>query len=59
MWSGLHVNVVLTLCGSFLENLSRLAARDYTPSQDDVLRTRVKTTGIVEINFSHKGLLFK
>jgi len=44
---------------SFLENLTRLTGREYTPSQDDILRTRVKTTGIVEINFSHKALTFK
>jgi len=43
----------------FLENLSRLTARDYVPSQEDVLRTRVKTTGIVEINFAHKNFGFK
>ena len=44
---------------SFLENLQRLTTRDYSPSQDDVLRTRVKTTGIVEINFAHHELNFK
>lgn len=29
------------------------------PTQDDVLRTRVKTTGIVETHFSYKNLHFK
>jgi guanine nucleotide-binding protein G(i) subunit alpha len=43
----------------FLENLQRLCQRDYSPTQDDVLRTRVKTTGIVEINFAHHELNFK
>lgn len=43
----------------FLENLERLTLKDYVPTQDDVLRTRVKTTGIVEINFAYKSLGFK
>jgi len=43
----------------FLENLKRLTTREYIPTQDDVLRTRVKTTGIVEINFSYHQLNFK
>lgn len=32
---------------------------NYIPSQQDVLRTRVKTTGIVETQFTFKGLRFK
>ncbi|OZC10777.1 g-protein alpha subunit [Onchocerca flexuosa] len=31
----------------------------YVPTQDDVLRTRVKTTGIVETHFTYKDLHFK
>jgi len=43
----------------FLENLNRLTQTDYVPNQADVLRTRVKTTGIVEFYFTHKDLSFK
>ncbi|CAG5099437.1 Oidioi.mRNA.OKI2018_I69.XSR.g16525.t1.cds [Oikopleura dioica] len=43
----------------FLENLNRLTQPDYVPNQADVLRTRVKTTGIVEFYFTHKDLSFK
>ena len=50
---------IFVLTPSFLENLKRLTTRDYVPTQDDVLRTRVKTTGIVEINFHHHQLNFK
>ena len=43
----------------FLNSLDRLTNKNYVPSQDDVLRTRVKTTGIVEIRFHFKDLHFK
>ncbi|XP_045460125.1 guanine nucleotide-binding protein G(o) subunit alpha isoform X1 [Harmonia axyridis] len=43
----------------FLDGLDRLGARDYQPTEQDILRTRVKTTGIVEVHFSFKNLNFK
>lgn len=43
----------------YLNSLDRLCLPGYIPSQDDVLRTRVKTTGIVESRFSYKDLHFK
>lgn len=43
----------------YLNSLDRISHPDYLPSQQDVLRTRVKTTGIVETKFSFKGLIFK
>lgn len=43
----------------FLDSLDRLGAPDYTPTEQDILRTRVKTTGIVEVHFSFKNLNFK
>jgi len=45
--------------GYFLDSLPRICKSNYIPSRDDVLRTRVKTTGIVEIKFSFKELNFK
>jgi len=42
----------------FLNNLPRISKPDYVPNTDDVLRTRVKTTGIVEIKFKFKDLNF-
>jgi guanine nucleotide-binding protein G(i) subunit alpha len=45
--------------GYFLSSLPRISAPNYIPSQQDVLRTRVKTTGIIETKFRYKGLLFK
>lgn len=43
----------------YLNALDRISQQSYIPSQQDVLRTRVKTTGIVETHFSFKGLDFK
>ncbi|XP_014676585.1 PREDICTED: guanine nucleotide-binding protein G(i) subunit alpha-like [Priapulus caudatus] len=43
----------------YLNELGRISEPDYVPTEQDVLRTRVKTTGIVETNFHFKGLHFK
>jgi guanine nucleotide-binding protein G(i) subunit alpha len=43
----------------YLNELDRIASPNYVPTQQDVLRTRVKTTGIIETQFSFKGLHFK
>ena len=44
---------------SFLDDLDRLGGKEYMPTEQDILRTRVKTTGIVEVHFSFKNLNFK
>ncbi|ELK01005.1 Guanine nucleotide-binding protein G(i), alpha-1 subunit [Pteropus alecto] len=43
----------------YLNDLDRIAQPNYIPTQQDVLRTRVKTTGIVETHFTFKDLHFK
>lgn len=43
----------------YLNSLDRIASPHYVPTQQDVLRTRVKTTGIIETQFNFKGLHFK
>ena len=43
----------------FLDKLDEIGMPNYLPSTQDILRTRVKTTGIVEINFSFKDLNFR
>lgn len=43
----------------YLNSLDRISQPNYIPLQEDVLRTRVKTTGIVETHFTCKGLHFK
>uniref|UniRef100_A0A8C2RL16 Guanine nucleotide-binding protein G(i) subunit alpha-1 n=1 Tax=Capra hircus TaxID=9925 RepID=A0A8C2RL16_CAPHI len=42
----------------YLNDLDRIAQPNYIPTQQDVLRTRVKTTGIVETHFTFKDLHF-
>lgn len=44
---------------SYLNDLDRISLPNYVPTQQDVLRTRVKTTGIVETHFTFKDLHFK
>ncbi|KAF6777386.1 hypothetical protein AHF37_03232 [Paragonimus kellicotti] len=44
---------------SFLDDLDRLGAKDYMPTEQDILRTRIKTTGIVEVHFQFKNMNFK
>ncbi|RYQ85226.1 hypothetical protein Ahy_B10g104729 isoform A [Arachis hypogaea] len=39
----------------FMENLQRLADANYVPTKEDVLYARVRTTGVVEIQFSPVG----
>lgn len=43
----------------FLNSLDRICHPMYVPMEQDVLRTRVKTTGIVETRFILRGLEFK
>ena len=43
----------------FLSDVGRLCAADYVPSDQDVLRSRVKTTGIVKIEFVVKKTRFR
>ncbi|MEQ2301525.1 Guanine nucleotide-binding protein G(k) subunit alpha, partial [Ameca splendens] len=42
----------------YLNALDRICKSNYIPTQQDVLRTRVKTTGIVETHFTFKDLYF-
>ncbi|KAI6219105.1 Guanine nucleotide binding protein (G-protein) domain containing protein [Aphelenchoides besseyi] len=43
----------------FLDSLDRLANPSYQPSEQDILLTRIKTTGIVEVEFQIKGVQFR
>ncbi|XP_054844205.1 guanine nucleotide-binding protein G(t) subunit alpha-3 [Eublepharis macularius] len=43
----------------YLNDLDRLTAPGYIPNEQDVLRSRVKTTGIIETQFSFKDLHFR
>jgi len=43
----------------FFERIQTIATPEYLPTQADVLRSRVRTTGIVENEFEIEGNLFK
>lgn len=55
----MHACVSSLLSLSYLNDLDRICQTNYVPTQQDVLRTRVKTTGIVETHFTFKDLYFK
>ncbi|XP_035512426.1 guanine nucleotide-binding protein G(i) subunit alpha-like isoform X1 [Morone saxatilis] len=43
----------------YLNDLDRICQPNYVPTQQDVLRTHIKTTGIVETHFTFNDLYFK
>eukprot|EP01121_Diplochlamys_sp_Union-15-3_P001966 TRINITY_DN1168_c0_g2_i1.p1 TRINITY_DN1168_c0_g2~~TRINITY_DN1168_c0_g2_i1.p1 ORF type:complete len:351 (+),score=57.19 TRINITY_DN1168_c0_g2_i1:89-1141(+) len=43
----------------YFDNLERISQKDYVPSEQDVLRSRAKTTGITETEFEIEGTKFK
>jgi hypothetical protein len=44
---------------SFFENVERFLDPSYLPSQTDVLRCRVRSTGIDEADFTFEDISFK
>uniref|UniRef100_A0A914QGV1 Uncharacterized protein n=1 Tax=Panagrolaimus davidi TaxID=227884 RepID=A0A914QGV1_9BILA len=44
---------------NFLENVERIASPDYKPTEQDILLSRIKTTGIVEVKFKMKNVDFR
>ena len=44
---------------SFLTDLERIEAEDYLPSEQDILRSRVPTTGIIEYPFDLDNIVFR
>ncbi|KAK4337101.1 hypothetical protein RND71_043851 [Anisodus tanguticus] len=43
----------------YLTNIDRIAAPDYLPTQQDILRVRVPTTGIIEYPFDLDSIIFR
>ncbi|KAI1730056.1 g-protein alpha subunit domain-containing protein [Ditylenchus destructor] len=43
----------------FLNSIERMAAADYKPTEQDILLSRIKTTGIVEVKFKMKNVDFR
>ncbi|CAI5450043.1 unnamed protein product [Caenorhabditis angaria] len=43
----------------FLSSVDRIASNDYKPTEQDILLSRIKTTGIVEVKFQMKNVDFR
>jgi GTPase SAR1 family protein len=43
----------------FFDNVDRIGAQDYVPTRDDILRARLRTSGIVERTFNIQNVNFK
>ena len=50
---------VVTIVFSYLLDIDRIALPDYLPSQQDILRVRVPTTGIIEYPFDLEEIRFR
>lgn len=49
---------LLSAC-SYLTDLDRIADPSYLPTQQDVLRVRIPTTGIIEYPFDLQSIIFR
>ena len=49
----------LIKCFSFLSDLDRIQDADYLPTEQDILRSRVPTTGIIEYPFDLDNIVFR
>eukprot|EP00042_Codosiga_hollandica_P044841 m.447930 g.447930 ORF g.447930 m.447930 type:complete len:363 (+) comp56884_c0_seq4:674-1762(+) len=43
----------------YFDAITRISAHDYMPTQQDVLRARVRTTGILETQFRYRDLTYR
>jgi len=50
---------IITNITSYFDSIDRIAAHDYLPNDQDVLRSRVKTTGITETTFIIGDLTYR
>ena len=44
---------------SFFQEMGRILSPDYLPNEQDVLRSRVQTTGIIETSFRVNKLIYR
>ncbi|TSW62347.1 Guanine nucleotide-binding protein G(t) subunit alpha-2 [Bagarius yarrelli] len=59
LWKDSGVQAAYERAADYLCDMERICGADYVPSEQDVLRSRVKTTGIIEEQFSCKELHFR
>lgn len=49
----------LGLCCSYISDIDRIEKPDFLPSEQDILRARVPTTGILEYPFDLDSIVFR
>lgn len=54
----MHRIVNIVSC-SYLSDLDRIADSEYVPTEQDILRVRVPTTGIIEYPFDLEQIIFR
>lgn len=57
--SFLPLSFVVLPVSSYLSDLDRIAEPSYLPTQQDVLRVRIPTTGIIEYPFDLQSIIFR
>lgn len=55
----LCLSFVVLPVSSYLSDLDRIAEPSYLPTQQDVLRVRIPTTGIIEYPFDLQSIIFR
>lgn len=55
VYVGLVMIIILLTLSSFLGEVDRIATRTYDPSDDDVVRARLRTIGIQEYRLKLEG----
>ena len=53
------LSILFMYISSYLSDLDRVTAEGYVPTQQDVLRVRVPTTGIIEYPFDLENVIFR
>jgi hypothetical protein len=54
-----HCSLTLSIKISYLMEIDRVAAINYLPTEQDILRVRVPTTGIIEYPFDLEEIRFR
>ncbi|NWQ84346.1 GNA11 protein, partial [Columbina picui] len=54
-----YTELILSLVYVYLSDVDRIATPGYLPTQQDVLRVRVPTTGIIEYPFDLENIIFR
>ncbi|XP_041820476.1 guanine nucleotide binding protein (G protein) alpha v1 isoform X3 [Chelmon rostratus] len=59
LWADQGVRAAAARGYDFFENMTRIASPDYVPTETDVLRVRLRTTGVIETQFKVNHLVFR